>query len=821
MSENAQPLRDSPRWTPAAIDAWMQRLSHPYKGKAWSAEELKKGREIYEAGTCTKLELQVDEALARFWSPKERIYVVVDASGELWRFHSSVKDPSLAVSYQVATVLLIEGELLAYIREEASAEGGFVSPSLAAVKRKKRLAAQRPRLEFRMRNNALEVRVLSLSSYRGSMVDTDESERGRRERESWLRFLFYAKRAGFVATHTPRTYALRERERLIHFYRRELPKWKMWSEISCEEDLDLLLQNVHTVALQPLAKALDAEHVSVEWTIPELPLAHEELQRLKGGKEETVFLPRCGWVRLSQDSLLQMTEWKRSATLFPSGILPPYMLLSSYGALTQNLVADAPLQEWLKEVNRAEEGPLPVLPNFLRPYQREGVEWICRLASYHLHGLLADDMGLGKTLQVLVVLERFASGKPSLVVCPAGVVDVWYGEAKKFFPKLSVAIVGRSLGVPEASLRIASYTQLRMHRASLTHIDWNFVVLDEAQWIKNERTKTFQACLGLKAKTRLALTGTPIENRLQDLWNLFRFLMPGFLGSWNLFQERLQKPSALEELRRELRPFILRRSKEEVLRELPAKSEIELSCPLLPLQQHLYTQTLRKAQEQYREEWSGAAERHRFSILAQLMRLRQLACDPALVAGHGESPWSSSGKLLRLESKLSEAFFAEKKVVIFSQFVRFLARIEGLLQERFPQIPRFQITGATARRGEIVQDFQSLSGPAAFLISLRAGGVGITLTAADYVFLMDPWWNPSVERQAIDRVHRWGQKHSIIAYRFISSGTLEEQIQQLKAKKEQLFRHVLDPLLGPGGATDFFLKHLQELLREPKEGNEH
>ncbi|MDR0728017.1 MAG: DEAD/DEAH box helicase, partial [Puniceicoccales bacterium] len=786
MSENAQPLGDSSRWTPAVIDAWMDRLSRLRKGKAWSAADVKKGREIYEAGLCTELELQTDEVLVRFRSPKERIYVVIDASVEPWRFHSSIKDPSLAVGYQVATVLLVEGELWDYLRTEATAEGGFVAPSLAAVKRKKRLAAQRPRLKFRMRNNALEVEVLSLSSYRGQMVDADEAERGRRERESWLRFLFYAKRAGFVATHTPHTYALRERERLIHFYRRELPKWKMWSEISCEEDLNLLLQNVHIVALRPLAKALDAEHISVEWTVPELALGKEELQHLKGGKEEAVFLPRRGWVRLSRDSLLQMAEWKRSATLFPSGILPPYMLLSSYGALTQSLVADTPLQDWLKEVSRAEAGPLPVLPNFLRPYQREGVEWICRLASYHLHGLLADDMGLGKTLQVLVVLERFAAEKPSLVVCPAGVVDVWYGEARKFFPQLSVAIVGRPNGFPGASLRIASYTQLRMQRAALTHVDWNFVVLDEAQWIKNERTKTFQACLGLKAKTRLALTGTPIENRLQDLWNLFRFLMPGFLGSWNLFQERLQKPSALKELRRELRPFILRRTKEEVLRELPAKSEIELSCPLLPLQQHLYTQTLRKAQEQYREEWSGAAERHRFSILAQLMRLRQLACDPALVAGHGDSPWSSSGKLLRLESKLSEAFFAEKKVVIFSQFVRFLERIEGLLQERFPSIPRFRITGATVRRGEIVQEFQSLSGPAAFLISLRAGGVGITLTAADYVFLMDPWWNPSVERQAIDRVHRWGQKHSTIVYRFISGGTLEEQIQQLKAKKEQL-----------------------------------
>jgi SNF2 family DNA or RNA helicase len=362
--------------------------------------------------------------------------------------------------------------------------------------------------------------------------------------------------------------------------------------------------------------------------------------------------------------------------------------------------------------------------------------------------------------------------------------------------------------------------QLKIHKASLGCIDWNFVVLDEAQWIKNAQTKIFQVCLGLKAKTRLALTGTPIENRLQDLWNLFRFLMPGFLGTWRMFQERMQKPFALENLQKDLQPFILRRTKEEVLKELPVKSEIELNCPMLPVQQRLYTQNLKKAQDQYRSEWALSGDQHRFSILAQLMRLRQLACDPSIVAeviGQRNDSWKSSGKLLRLETKLSEVFFSGKKVVIFSQFVRFLEKIELLLQERFLSIPSFKLVGSTSNRGEIIRQFQDLTGPGVILVSLRAGGVGITLTAADYVFLMDPWWNPSVEQQAIDRVHRWGQKRATIVYRFISEGTLEENIQKLKAKKESLFRNVLDPLIRHRGGSDFFLKNLQALLKAPKE----
>jgi SNF2 family DNA or RNA helicase len=569
------------------------------------------------------------------------------------------------------------------------------------------------------------------------------------------------------------------------------------------------------VNLVPEAKALDSEHISIDWTVPELHLQKDELRLLKLESEKPIFLSHRGWVRPSQESLSRMTEWKRSIPFFSSGIFPHYMLFSSYGMMAKDVNVEGPLKEWLEEAQSAKEVLLPSWPNFLRPYQIEGIQWICHLASYHLHGLLADDMGLGKTLQVLVALDRFRSEQPSLVVCPASVVEVWQDEAKKFFPHMPVVVVGRKHDVSKATLQIVSYAQLRVHKAELTHMDWNFVVLDEAQWIKNAQTKIFQICLGLRAKTRLALTGTPIENQLRDLWNLFRFLMPGFLGTWKLFQEKMRKPSALEDLQRELRPFVLRRTKEEVLKELPIRSEIELNCPMLPEQQHLYNQNLKRAQEQYQTEWLMSAEQHRFSILAQLMRLRQLACDPSLIAGHGDHSWRLSGKMLRLESKLSEVFFAGKKVVIFSQFVRFLERIELLLQERFPSITSFKITGATLKRGEIIQAFQGLSGAGVILISLRAGGVGISLTTADYVFLMDPWWNPSVERQAIDRVHRWGRKRSTIVYRFISNGTLEENIQKLKAKKEKLFRNVLDPLMGPRGAADFFLKNLWALLQSP------
>ncbi|MDR2420303.1 MAG: DEAD/DEAH box helicase [Puniceicoccales bacterium] len=815
MPENAQITSYPKRWSSAAIDAWMERLSRPQK-KFCNTVEEQKGREIYESQPCIELDLKEEDVLARFQSPMERVYVIIEASREPWRCHSSLKNTFLTTSYQIATLHCVEELICDYLQTEGEIGEAVDSPdTIARVRKKKILAADQPRLEFRMNENVLEVTILSLAPRKTPVPGESEHTFHQREKGMWLRFLFHAKRAGFVATNKQRTYALHDRERIAHFYRQELPRWETWSDVILADDLKLVAQDVRTVKLIPEAEALDSEHVSINWTVPGLRLQENERRLLMVEQEEPIFLSRRGWVRPSKESLRQMAEWKQAVPFFPSGILPHYMLFSSYGMVAKDVETKGPLKEWLAEAQSAKVVALPIFPKFLRPYQIEGIRWICHLASYHLHGLLADDMGLGKTLQVLMVIDFLRSKEPSLVVCPASVVDIWYDEAKKFFPHMSVAIIGKGHGVANASLYIVSYAQLRIHKAELMHTNWNFAVLDEAQWIKNAHTKIFQICLGLRAKTRLALTGTPIENCLQDLWNLFRFLMPGFLGTWKMFQERTRDASALLDLQEGLRPFVLRRTKEEVLRELPIKSEVELHCPMLPTQQHLYFQTLKCAQEQYRVEWSSSLESHRFSILAQLTRLRQLACDPSLVTGDGDCSWKLSGKILQLESKLSEVLWAGKKVVIFSQFVRFLEHIELLLQERFPSITSFKITGTTVKRGQIIQEFQELSGPGVILISLRAGGVGISLTTADYVFLMDPWWNPSVERQAIDRVHRWGRKHSTIVYRFISSGTLEESIQKLKMKKDQLFRNVLDPLMGPRGAADFFLKNLKALLRSP------
>ncbi|MCO6059359.1 DEAD/DEAH box helicase [Pseudomonas sp. MOB-449] len=445
----------------------------------------------------------------------------------------------------------------------------------------------------------------------------------------------------------------------------------------------------------------------------------------------------------------------------------------------------------------------------LRHYQLEGVAWLQTLREVGAGGILGDDMGLGKTLQTLahLLLEKEAGrlDRPALVVMPTSLIPNWLDEAARFAPDLRTLALhgpGRKKAfahMADHDLLLTTYALLPRDLEHFTELPLHLLILDEAQYIKNPTSKAAQAARQLQARQRLCLTGTPLENHLGELWSLFHFLMPGWLGDSQSFLRNYRNPiekqgdaTRLTHLNARLKPFLLRRSKEAVATELPAKSEITQWVELSDRQRDLY-ETVRLAMDsKVRDEIDrkGLA-RSQIVILEALLKLRQVCCDTRLIEESGtRSPrGSSSGKLDSLMEMLDELIAEGRKVLLFSQFTSMLALIEDELHKR--GIDYVQITGDTRDRRTPVQRFQNGEVPL-FLISLKAGGTGLNLTAADTVIHYDPWWNPAVERQATDRAYRIGQDKPVFVYRMISRGTVEEKIQQLQAQKAALARGVLD-----------------------------
>lgn len=430
----------------------------------------------------------------------------------------------------------------------------------------------------------------------------------------------------------------------------------------------------------------------------------------------------------------------------------------------------------------------------LRPYQRAGLGWMHFLRDLHLGGCLADDMGLGKTVQALALLEmlRGTNVGPSLVVAPRSLLFNWAAEARKFTPQLRLL---EHHGVDRAKnfehfgdydLVLTTYATMRLDIAELAKTEFEYVILDEAQAIKNAGSLVAKASRLLQGRHRLALSGTPIENHLGDLWSLFEFLNPGLLGSSRSFARAFAgknaPPERREALARALRPLILRRTKEQVAPELPARIEQTLYCELEGKQKRDY-EDLR---EHYRQSLLGRIKtsgiaKSRMHILEALLRLRQAACHPALIAPTLEI---SSAKLDLLLEELTEVLASGHRALVFSQFTSFLSIVRRALDEK--KIDYLYLDGKTQDRQSIVEKFQSADGPPLFLISLKAGGLGLNLTNADYIFLLDPWWNPAVEAQAIDRAHRIGRQNPVIAYRLIARDTVEEKILELQSRKRDL-----------------------------------
>jgi superfamily II DNA or RNA helicase len=447
----------------------------------------------------------------------------------------------------------------------------------------------------------------------------------------------------------------------------------------------------------------------------------------------------------------------------------------------------------------------PELWRQLRPYQMRGVEWLAALARQKFHGLLADDMGLGKTLQALAfgawLRATDPAAGPILVVCPTSLVTNWLREAARFVPHLrALDLTGadradRLARAGEHDLLVTSYAILRRDGEKYRAHEFSLVILDEAQHIKNRGSQNAQAAKALRARHRLILTGTPLENSVLDLWSLFDFLLPGYLGTAADFHERYETPLAraleprtMERLRHRVRPFFLRRTKEEVLPELPPKLEHLALCELSDEQREVYRAVLAQGRRDVFEHAGKAGRgRDRLAVLTTLLRLRQVCCHLDLLpSGEEKRAWKEpSAKLERTFELIDEAIDGGHRVLLFSQFVRALHLLRDEARRR--EIPFSYLDGQTVERQAEVDLFQRDAAIPLFFISLKAGGTGLNLTGADTVIHFDPWWNPAVEEQATARAHRLGQARRVQAYKLIAAGTVEEKIQALQARKRELF----------------------------------
>jgi superfamily II DNA or RNA helicase len=566
-----------------------------------------------------------------------------------------------------------------------------------------------------------------------------------------------------------------------------------------------------------VAGGVDWFAVSAEWQAEGRALTEADIAKLRAARTRYVKLA-SGWVRRDRvdafdaaaeslaDLGIEVGAGEQRLTVAQLARARPESL-----AALQALGGDPGTLreiERLRERVAAFEGPprVPVsagLDAVLRPYQRDGLDFLAFVSGLGMGAILADDMGLGKTVQALAWVQwlraRDPMGGPTLVVCPASVVHNRQREAERFTPDLRVLALTSGEArhalrreVPHYDVVVTTYALLRRDIERWRALPLRAAILDEAQNIKNPNAAVSRAVLELNAPRRMALTGTPIENRALDLWSIMQFVNPGYLGRRAAFVARYDRPETPSYTRRllaaRLRPVMVRRLKEQVAPELPDRIEERLECELTPGQRRLYLAELMRGRatvERLKASPDGVMG-HKIEILAALTRLRQVCCHPALIGGRDGL---GSGKFDTLFEILEPLLAEGRKVLVFSQFVECLKLLAAAMKLR--GIRYHVLTGATTRRETVVDAFESDPEPCVFLISLKAGGTGLNLTAASDVVLFDPWWNPAVEAQAIDRAHRIGQTRTVIAYRMLAAGTIEEKIWELQQRKAALVEDVL------------------------------
>tara|TARA_B100000212_G_scaffold294253_1_gene236875 strand:+ start:10237 stop:12732 length:2496 start_codon:yes stop_codon:yes gene_type:complete len=795
-------------YSKSSLAQWGERLDGRWEDR-FSDAVLKRGRKLYRKGRIREISVGGGDAIVTCKIGKLENYSVVDWVDGQFSIRSSTSDSVFADAIAVAGFLEIE-ELIAD-EEMSHLEDGIpmgtgsqiTTEPLDGIKQSKCEEREKRMLHLVLDTHfqglICEAYWLSEDGRRvpalGGVDGAPKAETGE-ERGRLISLAARARKSHFVYSEEFNGYLLQNLQEIPYFVGEVWPVWKRSYLTEERENVAHIRSGMTELKLAAKAKLREDRKLDLQWFLNtgKLNLDEEMTRMLMDGDGVPTLIPELGIVKLSSDSRELLSRWEDLESENPQGF-EPYQLYSLFPEQKSNIELEGELLKWrtaLTESNNDGEKWL----DSLRPYQREGVQWMHRLLENGCHCLLADEMGLGKTLQVIaLVKERLSAGKKALIVCPASVVPVWISEFEKFAPELKAK---RYKGKPVSEegtgwdAIVTSFAFMRNRIDRLVEQEFEYAIIDEAQFIKNPDTKVTRAALRIKARNRVALSGTPIENKPLDIWPSFQFLMPGLLGSRSKFELRQQaNPGPFKaRLKMQIAPFMLRRTKSQVAHDLPDKIVIDQLCPVTKRQAKEYSAICASGMERLGSNFSEALKGQRFAALSVLTRLRQASCDPSLLPWV-ESKLEDSGKLMVLLEKLNEVLGTGHKVVIFSQFVRFLDRIKALIVQSFPELPLFELTGSTRDRETPVKGFQSTGDTAAMLVSLRAGGSGITLNAADYVFLMDPWWNPAVENQAIDRVHRIGQENTVFVYRMIAKGTIEGKIQELKQDKQELFDSIV------------------------------
>ena len=575
--------------------------------------------------------------------------------------------------------------------------------------------------------------------------------------------------------------------------------------------------------------------LSVQVTVGGEEVGFGELFIALAADQEFMILPSGRYFRLDQAEFRQLRGLiaeARELTDAPPGVLRVgrfqagiWQELSELGEVTGQAAAWQDSVRALSATGADHRHALPTgLLATLRPYQVEGFQWLAALHRHDLGGVLADDMGLGKTLQALALIchavEQSPAGAPFLVIAPASVVSNWALEVARFAPKLTVSsIVQTGARRPEsleeaiagAHIVVTSYTLFRLEYDHYAALPWAGLILDEAQFVKNAQSQSYQCAKRLPVAFKLAITGTPMENNLAELWALLSITAPGLLPKLDRFADYYRKPiekdhneDRLAQLRRRIRPLMLRRRKGDVLLELPAKQEQVVELELNPKHRRMY-QTYLQRERQKVLGLLGDLQKNRFEIFRSLTLLRQASLDLSLVDPKHQD--IASTKLDALSDRVTDLVAEGHRVLVFSQFTRFLSKARQRLEEA--GIDCCYLDGKTRRREQVITDFKKGAAPV-FLISLKSGGFGLNLTEADYCILLDPWWNPATEAQAVDRVHRIGQTRKVMVYRLVAKDTIEQKVMALQARKAELFSSVLDD--GEFSSAELTAEDIRSLL---------